>query len=137
MQVQELMDRYRDTVFRKDVAGFMQLFAPAVRVFDMWERWSFEGAAEWQDMAEGWLGNLGEERVTVTFSEVQVREDAQLAMLTAYVRFAAINTQGEELRYLENRLTWVAARHGDGWKIIHQHTSSPIDFASMKVKLQR
>ena len=70
------MDRYRDTVFRKDVAGFMQLFAPAVRVFDMWERWSFEGAAEWQDMAEGWLGNLGEERVTVTFSEVQVREDA-------------------------------------------------------------
>lgn len=137
MQVIELMDRYRDTVFRKDVAAFMQLFDPAVRVFDMWERWCFEGAAEWQGMAEGWLGNLGEERVTVTFSDVQVEEDAQLAALTAYVRFAAINTQGEELRYLENRLTWVATRRADGWKIIHQHTSSPIDFASMKVKLQR
>lgn len=137
MQVSELMNHYQDTVFRKDVAGFMQLFDPAVRVFDMWERWSFDGAVAWQGMAEDWLGNLGEERVTVTFSEVQVEEDAQLATLTAYVRFAAINAAGEELRYLENRLTWIARKIAGGWKIIHQHTSSPIDFASMKVKLQR
>lgn len=137
MQVKELMERYRDTVFNKDVPGFLQLFDDKVQVFDMWERWRFDGLADWQTMVKGWLGGLGNERVTVTFSAVEVQEDNSLAMLTAYVRFAAIDEAGTELRYLDNRLSWVAVKKEGTWKILHQHTSSPIDFSSMKVILQR
>jgi len=36
-----------------------------------------------------------------------------------------------------NRLTWVLKPHGGGWKIVHEHTSAPVDGESMKVILQR
>jgi uncharacterized protein (TIGR02246 family) len=137
MEVESLFDNYKNAVFQKDAEAFASIFDSNVRVFDMWVLWSYDGLADWKDMAKGWFGSLGTERVVVTFEDIQIEATDEMALATAYVRFAAIAETGEELRYLQNRLTWVARMKEGRWLIIHQHTSSPIDFATMKVILKR
>jgi len=36
-----------------------------------------------------------------------------------------------------NRMTWVAVRKNGAWKIIHGHTSGPVNRDTMKVVLER
>jgi len=88
-------------------------------------------------MTEDWFSSLNNERVVVTFSDVQVQANDAIGTASAFVRFAAISEQDVELRSMQNRLTWVALKKGGSWKIIHQHTSSPIDPGTMKAILQR
>ena len=137
MQVESLFETYKNAVLQKDAEAFAAIFDSNVRVFDMWVLWSYDGLASWKEMAKGWFGSLGTERVVVTFDDIQIETVGEMALATAYVRFAAIAGSGEELRYLQNRLTWVARMKEERWVIIHQHTSSPIDFKTMKVILKR
>ena len=50
--------------------------------------------------------------------------------------FAAETPDGTELRSMNNRLTWILRRDGDGWKIVHEHTSAPAGDEG-KVSLRR
>ena len=137
MQVESLFETYKNAVFQKDAEAFAAIFDSNVRVFDMWVLWSYDGLTDWKEMAKEWFGSLGTERVVVTFDGIQIEESGEMALATAYVRFAAIAESGDEIRYLQNRLTWVARKKEGRWIIIHQHTSSPIDFGTMKVILKR
>ena len=38
---------------------------------------------------------------------------------------------------MQNRLTWVLKQKDGAWKIVHEHTSAPVDFETAKVILQR
>ena len=38
---------------------------------------------------------------------------------------------------MQNRLTWALVRRGYAWKIVHEHTSAPVDHATGKVVLKR
>lgn len=87
-----LLESYQQAVFQKDLEAFASIFDEKVRVFDTWQRWTYDGLTAWRN---------------------------------------------EALRYLENRLTWVAKKKAGVWKIIHQHTSGPVDFESMKLILRR
>jgi len=136
-EIESLFEIYKNAVFQKDVEAYASIFDEKVRIFDMWVEWSSEGLAVWREMAKDWFGSLGSERVVVTFDDIQIQADGELGAATAFVKFAAITEKGEELRYLQNRLTWIAQKKDRGWKIIHQHTSSPIDFETMKVILKR
>jgi ketosteroid isomerase-like protein len=60
-----------------------------------------------------------------------------LATLSARVCYAALAASGDELRAMQNRLTWVLKPDGGSWKIIHEHTSVPIGFSDLKGLLQR
>ena len=102
----------------------------------MWE-WTYEGLIPWRKMVEGWFGSLVTERVVVTFDDVEVQATGDMAVASAFARFAAIAENEEELRYLQNRLTWVAQRKEGVWKIIHEHTSGPVDGETMKVIMKR
>ena len=135
-EIESLFETYKTAVFQKDVEAFVSIFDEGVRVFDMWE-WTYEGLAPWKEMVKGWFGSLKSERVVVTFDDVQVQETGEMAVASAFARFAAISEQGEELKYLQNRLTWVAQKKGEVWKIIHEHTSGPVDGGTMKVLLKR
>jgi ketosteroid isomerase-like protein len=106
-------------------------------LFDMWQQWSFNGLAAWREMVKGWFASLGENRDTITFDLIQTHTSGELAYASAFVRFAAVSEKGIELRLLENRLTWVLQKKEQTWKIIHQHTSGPIDFNTMKIILHR
>jgi ketosteroid isomerase-like protein len=45
----------------------------------------------------------------------------------AVATFRGFSAAGEELRSVDNRLTWVLRSRPDGsWRIVHEHTSVPI-----------
>jgi len=135
--IESLLDTYKSAIYEKDLQTFCSIFDERVRVFDMWQQWSYEGLPAWREMASGWFASLGTDRDVVTFEDIQIREAGELAVATGFVRFTAVSAEGAALRYLEERFTWVARREGQAWKIVHQHMSGPIDFSTMKVKLTK
>jgi len=135
-ELQSLFDRYKQTVYQKDAEAFLDLFDENVRVFDMWA-WTYDGLAAWREMVTGWFANLGADRDVVTFDDVRIQQSGDMAVASAIARFAAVSEKGEELRFLQNRLTWVARQQNGVWKIIHEHSSGPVDGSTMKVLLHR
>ncbi|HEY1141824.1 MAG TPA: nuclear transport factor 2 family protein [Lysobacter sp.] len=135
--VAHMLDAYREAVFAKDVDAFVRLYDTNVHVFDMWGEWSLQGLKAWRGMAEGWFGSLGDERVLVTFDDVQSRVDESMAYGRATVTYSAQAPDGAILRSLSNRMTVVLQRHGDQWKVAHEHTSAPIEHQTLKARLQR
>lgn len=132
-----LLEAYKTAVLQKNLEAYTSIFDENVRVFDMWQQWSYHGLNAWGEMAKGWFASLGTDTDVVTFDDIHIEKDTELAMITAIVKFTAVSEKGEALRYLQNRLTWVARKTGNTWKIIHQHTSSPVDFDTMKPVLQQ
>ena len=49
-----------------------------------------------------------------------------------------VEREGKELRSMDNRITWVLRKNSEGaWKIVHEHTSAPVDFETGKATLRR
>jgi len=136
-EVVAVLEEYRNAVHAKDVDRFVAIFADDVRVFDMWGTWSHDGIEAWREMAEGWFGSLGGELVRVEFDDVQTTVGDDVALLSAFVTFAGLSADGEELRSLNNRLTWGLRKTGGRWKVVHEHTSAPVEMATGKVDLER
>lgn len=134
--IQTVFARYSEAVFQKDTAAFLSLFDENVRVFDMWA-WTYDGLPAWREMVTGWFANLGADRDVVMFDDLRIQQSGDMAVASAIARFAAVSEKGEELRFLQNRLTWVIQKKDGAWKIIHEHTSGPVDGSTMKVQLQR
>jgi ketosteroid isomerase-like protein len=136
-QIDRVIGSYGAAVFARDVAAFMRLYHPTVRVFDAWGVWLYDGAPSWQVAVEGWFASLGSERVKVSFSEVQSTAEQGLATVSAIVTYAAQSAQGEPLRSMQNRITWVLRASGHVFRIAHEHTSAPIGFDDGKAILAR
>jgi uncharacterized protein (TIGR02246 family) len=136
-EIHALFESYKTAVLQKNIDAFLSLFDNNVRIFDLWE-WMYDGIGPWREMVKDWFSSLdNNEQVIVTFDDIRVQDAGEMAVATAFARFAAVSDKGEELRYLQNRLTWVVQKKEGGWKIIHEHTSAPVDGATMKVRLQR
>jgi len=133
--IQSLFARYSEAVFQKDINSFLDLFDENVRVFDMWA-WCYDGLPAWREMVIGWFANLGADRDVVTFDNMRIQESGDMAVGSAIARFAAVSEKGEELRFLQNRLTWVVQKKNGVWKIMHEHSSGPVDGNTMKVQLR-
>jgi uncharacterized protein (TIGR02246 family) len=138
-EISALFDRYAAAVRAKDPDAFLAIFDENVRVFDLWQRWLYQGDAEWREMAEGWFGSLGEnETVQPEFTDIHVINGDDVAGAHAFVTFTAYGPSGEQLRSLTNRITWVLRKTPAGvWKVVHEHTSSPVDFETGKVIFKR
>ena len=133
----QILDDYKAALFAKDVDTFVALYDQDVLIFDMWGVWSYSGVASWRDMVEGWFGSLGTERVVVDFSGVQTIVVQDLAVAHAFQTFKAVNVDGVELRSMDNRLTATFRQKDGRWKIVHQHTSAPIDRNTATVIFKR
>jgi hypothetical protein len=68
---------------------------------------------------------------------VQSSLGRELASVSAIVTYASLSAQGEPLRAMQNRITWVLRTSGHVLRIIHEHTSAPIGFNDSKAILQR
>ena len=135
--IARIVESYKAAVFAKDVPALMRLYDPAVRVFDAWGVWSYEGAEAWQRTAEGWLHSLGSERVKVSFDEARTVGGPDMALHSAIVTYASVGADGQAVRSMHNRLTWVLRTSGHVLRIVHEHTSAPIGFEDSKAILQR
>lgn len=135
--IARVLESYKSAVLARDVEAFMRLYDPAVRVFDTWGVWSYEGSEAWRIAVEGWLTSLGTETVKVTFDAVQSSASREFVVVSAMVTYAGISAQGKPLRTIQNRLTWVLRMTGHVFRIIHEHTSAPIGFDDSKAIFQR
>jgi uncharacterized protein (TIGR02246 family) len=133
-----MLDAYAAAVRTKDADAFLNLYADDVRNFDLWERWSYDGKDELRAMVTEWFGSLpDDETVVVSFDEIHTQAGEDVAAVTAFTTFAAVSPDGQELRSMNNRLTWVLRKDADGaWKIAHEHTSAPAGDGG-KVQLRR
>ena len=117
-------------------AGSRHVYDIEITVFDLWMNWKYEGIKVWQQMAQEWFGSLGTERVVVDFTGVEIQATEKMAFASAFVKYTSIHEDGKNLRSQQNRLSWVLQLKDNSWKVIHEHTSAPADFNSMKVILQ-
>jgi len=128
---------YKSSVLNKQVDKLTDLYDEDLIAFDMWGQWSYVGGGPWREMNEKWLGSLGSETVVVEFDDINVVHGAEVAATSATVTYKALSETGKILRSMQNRLTWVARRKNGAWKIVHQHTSAPIDPAKFNPMLSR
>ncbi len=135
--VPRVLEGYKAAVHAKDVDAFVALYDTDVRVFDMWGTWSHDGLAAWRTMAEGWFGSLGSERVLVSFHGVQTTLTPDLAVAHAFVTYQAVGADGAVLRGLDNRITLTLQPRGGAWKIVHEHSSAPLDGNTAKAIFKR
>jgi ketosteroid isomerase-like protein len=135
--VERILKSYESAVYAKDVGAFIQLYDPAVRVFDTWGVWSHEGSEAWQRAIEGWFMSLGTERVKVRFDDLRTLAGQEFASVSAIVTYAAVSAEGAPLRSMQNRLSWVLRTSGHVLRIVHEHTSAPVGFDDAKAILQR
>jgi uncharacterized protein (TIGR02246 family) len=132
-----MFEAYRAAVFAKDVQAFLALYDEDVQVFDLWGEWSYHGLEAWRGMVTDWFGTLGTERVAVGWDDLRTIVTQEVAVAHAFVTYQGLSAEGTQLRAMHNRLTWALKQKGGAWKIVHEHTSAPVDFKTSKVILQR
>lgn len=132
-----VVESYKSAVYEKDVDALSRLYDPKVRVFDAWGIWSYEGLPAWKSAAEAWFQSLNTEKVRVSFEDTQSAGTPDFAMLSAIVTYAGLSAQGEPLRAMQNRLSWVLKTSGHVLRIVHEHTSAPLGFDDQKAILLR
>lgn len=129
------LKEYAAAVLAKDLDAFVSLYDRSVIVFDAWNLWSYEGADAWRGITNDWFTSLGVDRVAVEFEDERTSASETLAYASATVRYTALSAAGQPLRSLQNRMTMVLELRGGEWKVVHQHTSSPVDFETKKAML--
>lgn len=135
--MEEMLTAYAAAVRAKDVDAFLGLYADDVRTFDLWQEWTYDGKEALRRMVEEWFGSVGTDTIVVEFDAVRVETGSDVASVSAFTTFSGISAEGEALRSMNNRLTWVLRREDDGsWKIVHEHTSAPAGEEG-KVQLSR
>jgi ketosteroid isomerase-like protein len=135
--IRRMLEAYGAAVHAKDVDAFTALYDRDVCVFDAWGAWSYDGIEAWRRVVTGWFGSLGSERAAVEADAVQTIVAGEIAALRAILTFRGISADGEELRAMQNRLTWALRRTDGVWKVVHEHTSAPLDFETAKGILRR
>lgn len=135
--IRRVFDTYQTAVYAKDVDAFVALYDHDVCVFDLWSQWSYSGIDAWRAMAAGWFKSLGTERVIVELAEVQIMAGRDVAFAHAFITYQGVSAEGQKLRAMHNRLTWALQQSDGAWKIVHEHTSAPVDFETAKVILRR
>jgi len=132
----KMIESYKEAVLTKNVDSFCALYDADVHIFDMWGRWSMRGIDAWKTMAQGWFSSVGTEQIIVDANNIESTIAGELAVGHAIFTYTAVSAEGEKLRSLDNRITVVLKRSGDVWKVIHEHTSVPIDHGSLKANLK-
>lgn len=135
--IERLQQSYITAVWERDVHGFLSLYDPSARIFDAWGVWQHQGAESWRHVVESWFSSLGTERVRVTFAETQSSGNPALAFVSAIGTYAGVSAEGIELRAMQNRMSWGLYDTGQGLRIVHEHTSVPVNFDNMKAILRR
>ena len=116
---------YQAAVLAKDADAFVSIYSDDVQIFELWGTWVHD-IGSWREMAKGWFAFLGDQRSVVEAHDVRTQVSGDMATLTASLTYRAVDPAGQELRSLDNRLTWVLRQRGGRWLVVHEHTSVPL-----------
>ncbi|MGO1173909.1 MAG: YybH family protein [Actinomycetaceae bacterium] len=119
----DLLTAYVDAVTAGDVEALLSCYAEDTVVLDAFAPLPFDGRAEWREHVTEWLGGQGTDG-GAELGDVTVLEAEDLAAVHGLVRFYMT---GEEAGEIWNRYSAVLRHDADGWVIVHEHTSVPVD----------
>jgi ketosteroid isomerase-like protein len=125
--IQEYFTIYKQSAWEKDTESMIALYDDNVVIYDMWNHGYQKGLDGWSVVIRNWLGSLGEEKVNVNFEMIEIHEGGKVGFASALISFQAISISNTILRSMKNRITIGFVKKGDAWKVIHQHTSAPIN----------
>jgi ketosteroid isomerase-like protein len=126
-QIQDFFTIYKQSAWHRDTESMIGLYHDNVVIFDMWKQGYQKGLREWSGVIENWFGSLGEEKVNVIFQMIDIHENDDVGFASALITFQATSTDKAILRSMKNRITVGFVKENDLWKVIHQHTSAPIN----------
>jgi ketosteroid isomerase-like protein len=126
-QVEDFFTLYKTFAWEKDSESMISLYDEQVLIFDMWGEGHCSGLVAWSVIIKDWLGSLEEERVNVTFEMIQIHQGDKVSFATEIVGYQAISVDNKVIRSMKNRITVGFTKTETGWKVVHQHTSAPID----------
>ena len=127
--VQDVLDQYKLAVYNQDINLFMDLYDDSIHIFDSWNSWEIKSKLDWNKVIENWFSGLRRDGSTlkVSFEDYAIHEDDSVAFIHTSIRFSEFNSHNIEFRHLTNRFTFGLIKKNDDWKIIHEHSSLPID----------
>lgn len=129
-EVRRLLDTWVDAAHEKDVAGLMACYAPSVVAFDLMPPLEITGAdaykKNWElafSMSEGPFG--------VELRDLEISASDDVAFAHALEHITTTSTDGKPVDFWL-RMTADFRRIDGAWKIVHEHTSVPIEMSTEK-----
>ena len=132
-EVTALLERQAEAIHRKDIERLMTLFAPDVVYYDLGPPLQNLGAAvlrgRFEAMFDRFRGAIGQE-----MHDLHIVANGDVAVAARLIRASGALQHGQEVSY------WVRATSGcrrtnEGWVIVHEHISLPVDMASGRMLL--
>lgn len=128
--IKALQDKFITAFKAKDLDAIMKFYVAdeTLHVFDVVPPRQFVGAAayrkDWQEFFDAVDGPIA-----VDMSDFTVQTDANLAWGHSIQHVAAKMKDGKPLDFTV-RVTDVYKKTGDGWAVVHEHVSVPVDVAT-------
>jgi ketosteroid isomerase-like protein len=126
-QITDFFSLYKDFAWKKDSEGMINLYDENVVVFDMWNKGHYSDLTEWSGVIKQWLGSLKDESVNVIFEMIKIQAGENVGFASSRITYQAISTENKILRSMTNRITLGFVKKENVWKVVHQHTSAPIN----------
>lgn len=126
-RIQDFFTLYKQSAWEKDSESMIELYDDNVVIFDMWKQGYQTGLTEWSIEIKNWLGSLGQENVNVIFEMIKIHEGHHVGFGSALITFQAISIDNSVIRSMKNRITLGFTKANDVWKVVHQHTSAPLN----------
>jgi uncharacterized protein (TIGR02246 family) len=118
----------------KDIDAIMKVYAPDVFVFDVVPPRQYVGAAayrkDWEELMTGFKGPL-----KFDLTDLAVEVDGPVAWSHSIQHAAGTDPTGKPSE-MTVRVTDVYRKTADGWRIVQEHVSVPVDLATGKPDLQ-
>ncbi len=127
MNYKTILKSYANAVYNKDLENFISIYDNKVHVYDTWKAWSYKNRDEYKNMVREWFDSLGDEKVRVEFNEINVLQTQDQTVWIGEIKFYGLSENDEILRSISNRWTWVIQNKNQVLKIVHEHSSLPID----------
>jgi uncharacterized protein (TIGR02246 family) len=132
--IRALEAQFAAAVSAKDVDGIMKVYAPDVFVFDVTPPRQYVGAAAYRKDWEGFMsGFMGPVKFEV--SDLAVEVAGPVAWSHSIQRAAGTDPTGKPSD-VTVRVTDVYRKTADGWRIVQEHVSVPVDLDTGKADLQ-
>jgi ketosteroid isomerase-like protein len=130
-EVRSLIDQYADAARRRDLSWIEEHYAADIRAFDAILRLEIRGRdaylEHWRQCLEMCPGPM-----IFEMHDLQVEAAGNLAVGHGLSRCGAVGPDGKEQSGWM-RFTSVWIRGDDGWRVAHEHFSSPFDPQTMQI----
>lgn len=124
MNVQALIEKYAKAVSEQNVDQFLSLYHPDIVAYDAWDRWAYQGSHQWSQVPTDWFNEPGEEVFQSKFREVFVEGSGDVVLVRGLIDFSS-NASDRDV--LTNRFSWIVNKVNGEYRIVHEHTSMPIE----------